>query len=153
MRGRSVGAPYLLRLGIVLLRRNLRRSELVAFFRKLAPTEVVMAACGGSHHWARVLIGLGHRVRLIPAQYVKPFVKRGKNDHEPALGPAKPDPWDAEAICKAADRPCIHDVAVKSAETQARAMLLSVQELLVHRRGRPQHTGYVDRSGSRAGGC
>jgi transposase len=105
------------------LRRNVRRSELVAFFDKLAPTEVVMEACGGSHHWARVLIGLGHRVRLIPAQYVKPFVKRGKNDRH-----------DAAAICEAAGRPGIHDVAVKSAETQARAMLLSVQELLVRQR-------------------
>jgi transposase len=105
------------------LRRNLRRSGLVAFFGKLAPTEVVMEACGGSHHWARVLIGLGHRVRLIPAQYVKPFVKRGKNDRN-----------DAEAICEAAGRPGIHDVAVKSAETQAGAMLLSVQALLVRSR-------------------
>ena len=105
------------------LRRNLRRSGVIAFFSKLAPTEVVMEACGGSHHWARVLIGLGHRVRLIPAQYVKPFVKRGKNDRN-----------DAEAICEAAARPGIHDVAVKSAEAQARAMLLSVQELLVRNR-------------------
>jgi transposase len=104
-------------------RRNVRRSELIAFFSKLAPTEVVMEACGGSHHWARVLGGQGHRVRLIPAQYVKPFVKRGKNDRN-----------DAEAICEAAGRPSIHDVAVKSAEAQARAMLLSVRELLVRSR-------------------
>jgi transposase len=69
------------------------------------------------------LAGLGHRVRLIPAQYVKPFVKRGKNDRN-----------DAEAICEAAGRPGMHDVGIKSAETQARAMLLSVRELLVRQR-------------------
>src|SRR5277367_4790114 len=101
--------------GRVVLRRNLRRQELVAFFTKLPPVEVVMEACGGSHHWARTLQQLGHRARLIPAQYVKPFVKRSKNDRN-----------DAEAICEAASRPGMHDVAVKSADAQARAMLLSV---------------------------
>src|ERR1035437_9301292 len=105
------------------LRRNVRRQDLVAFLAKLAPAEVVMEACGGSHYWARVLAGLGHRVRLIPAQYVKPFVKRGKNDRN-----------DAEAICEAASRPGMHDVGIKSAESQARAMLLSVRELLVRQR-------------------
>lgn len=109
--------------GRAVLRRNLRRHDLVSFFAKLAPVEVVMEACGGSHHWARTLQGLGHRVRLIPAQYVKPFVKRSKNDRN-----------DAEAISEAAGRPGIHDVAVKSAEAQANAMLLSVRELLVRQR-------------------
>jgi transposase len=66
------------------LRRDLRRTQVEPFFAKLAPTEVVLEACGGSHHWARVLIGLGHRVKLIPPQYVKPFVKRGKNDRNDA---------------------------------------------------------------------
>jgi transposase len=96
---------------------------MVPFFTKLPPVEVVMEACGGSHHWGRTLQALGHRVRLIPAQYVKPFVKRGKNDRN-----------DAEAISEAANRPGIHDVAIKSADTQARAMLLSVRELLVRQR-------------------
>jgi transposase len=66
------------------LRRNLRRQELVAFFTKLPPLEVAMEACGGSHHWGRTLQALGHRVRLIPPQYVKPFVKRAKNDRKPS---------------------------------------------------------------------
>jgi transposase len=105
------------------LRRNLRRSELVPFFEKQLPIEVAMEACGGSHHWARVLQAMGHRVRLIPAQYVKPFVKRAKNDRN-----------DAEAISEAASRPGMREVAVKSAEMQAQAMLLSVQELLVRQR-------------------
>ncbi len=109
--------------GRAVLRRNLRRREMVPFFAKLPPVEVVMEACGGSHHWGRTLQALGHRVRLIPAQYVKPFVKRGKNDRN-----------DAEAISEAANRPGMHDVAVKSADTQANAMLLSVRELLVRQR-------------------
>jgi len=109
--------------GRALVRRNLRRRELVGFFEKLAPVEVAMEACGGSHHWGRVLTGLGHRVRLIPAQYVKPFVKRAKNDRN-----------DAEAISEAASRPSMHTVPVKSAEAQAAAMLLSVRELLVRQR-------------------
>ena len=79
-----------------ILRRELRRAQVEAFFVKQAPTEVVLEACGGSHHWSRVLSGLGHRVRLIPPQYVKPFVKRAKNDRN-----------DAEAISEAASRPII----------------------------------------------
>jgi transposase len=105
------------------LRRNLRRRELLGFFAQLAPVEVVLEACGGSHHWGRRLSALGHRVRLIPAQYVKPFVKRGKNDRN-----------DAEAISVAASQPSIGSVPVKSAAQQARAMLLSVRELLVRQR-------------------
>jgi len=105
------------------LRRNLRRSDLEAFFAKLPPTEVVMEACGGSHHWGRVLTKLGHRVKLIPPQYVKPYVKRGKNDRN-----------DAEAICEAAGRPGMRFVPVKSAEQQAGAMPLAVRELLVRQR-------------------
>ena len=106
--------------GQVVLRRELRRGQVETFFRKLPPTDVVLEACGGSHHWGRVLGGLGHRVRLIPPQYAKPFVKRGKNDH-----------IDAEAICEGALRPGMTFVPVKSAETQANAMVLSVRELLV----------------------
>src|SRR5277367_6664038 len=105
------------------LRRNLRRQELVAFFAKLPPVEVALEACGGSHHWGRVLQRMGHRVRLIPPQYVKPFVKRAKNDRN-----------DAEAISEAAARPGMPEVPVKSAEAQAQAMLLTVRELLVRQR-------------------
>lgn len=73
------------------LRRELRRGQVEAFFGKQDATEVVLEACGGSHHWGRLFSRLGHRVRLIPAQYVKPFVKRAKNDRN-----------DAEAISEAA---------------------------------------------------
>ncbi len=109
--------------GHAALRRNLRRAEMRAFFEKLPPVEVVLEACGGSHHWGRWLSTLGHQVRLIPPQYVKPFVKRGKNDRN-----------DAEAIATAASQPSIGGVPVKSAEAQARTMLLSVRELLVRQR-------------------
>ena len=105
------------------LRRNLRRQDLVPFFAKLPPVTVSMEACGGSHYWGRTLQALGHRVRLIPAQYVKPFVKRSKNDRN-----------DAQAISEAAARPGMQEVAVKSADAQARAMLLTVRELLVRQR-------------------
>ena len=103
--------------GRAVLRRNRRRRELLPFFERLPPLEVALEACGGSHHWGRGLAALGHRVRLIP-QYVKPFVKRGKNDRN-----------DAEAISVAAAQPSIASVPVKSAEQQAAAMLLSVREL------------------------
>jgi len=105
------------------LRRNLKRAEFEGLFAKLAPTEVALEACGSSHHWARFLAQHGHQVRLIPPQYVKPFVKRGKNDSA-----------DAEAICEAAGRPGMHFVPVKSAARQAAAMPLSVREMLVRQR-------------------
>jgi transposase len=107
----------------VVLRREVRRSQLVGVFAKMAPTEVAMEACGGSHHWARVLGRLGHRVRLIPAQYVKPFVKRAKNDRN-----------DAEAICEAAARPTMRSVPVKSAAQQADTMILRHRDMLVSQR-------------------
>jgi transposase len=109
--------------GRAVLRRNLRRADFVAFFAKLPPVQVAMEACGASHHWARTLQALGHAVRLIPPQYVKPFVKRGKNDRN-----------DAEAISEAAARPDMRHVPVKSAAAQAQAMLLSVRDLLVRQR-------------------
>jgi len=105
------------------LRRNLRRGEFLSFMAKLAPTLVALEACGASHHWARGLQALGHKVLLIPPQYVKPFVKRSKNDAA-----------DAEAICTAAGQPGMRQVPVKSAEQQAAAMLLGVRELLVRQR-------------------
>ena len=109
--------------GRPMLRRNVRRRELLPFFEKLPPVEVVLEACGGSHHWGRALSTIGHRVRLLPAQYVKPFVKRSKNDRN-----------DAEAISVAASQPSISSVPIKSLEQQAAAMLLSVRELLVRQR-------------------
>ena len=105
------------------LRRNFSRNAFEAFMTKLPPTEVALEACGGSHHWGRLLTQMGHRVRLIPPQYVKPFVKRGKNDRN-----------DAEAISEAAGRPEMAVVPVKSAERQADAMILGVRELLVRSR-------------------
>lgn len=105
------------------LRRELRRGQLEAFMAKLAPTEVALEACGGSHHWGRVLVRLGHRVKLIPPQYVKPFVKRSKNDRN-----------DAEAICEAASRPTMRSVPVKTVNEQAEAMLVKYRELLVGQR-------------------
>jgi transposase len=82
-----------------------------------------MEACGSSHHWARELSALGHEVRLIPPQYVKPFVKRAKNDRN-----------DAEAICEAGGRPGMRFVPVKSADQQAQAMVLKVRETLIGQR-------------------
>jgi transposase len=105
------------------LRENLSRVRFEKFVTTLAPTEVVLEACGSSHHWGRFLQRLGHRVRLIPPQYVKPFVKRGKNDRN-----------DAEAICEAASRPTMRSVPVKSAQAQAEAMDLSARDLLVRQR-------------------
>ncbi len=105
------------------LRRNMRRAEMEAFFAKLPPTHVALEACGGSHHWGRRLAAMGHTVQLIPPQYVKPFVRRGKNDRN-----------DAEAISEAASRPDMPGVPVRSAEQQAEAIVLSARELLVRQR-------------------
>jgi len=105
------------------IRRDVRGAGLLAFFAKQAPTEVVLEACGGSHHWARALGAQGHHVKLIAPQYVKPFVKRGKNDRN-----------DAEAICEAAGRPSMNFVPVKSAARQADLMVLRSRELLVSQR-------------------
>jgi transposase len=109
--------------GRAVLRVNLRRAQMVPFFRKRPPTEVALEACGSSHYWARKLTALGHDVRLIPPQYVKPFVKRAKNDRN-----------DAEAICEAAGRPGMRFVLNKSAEQQAQGMVLKVRETLVGQR-------------------
>jgi transposase len=107
----------------VVLRRAVRRGQFEKIVAKLAPTRVGLEACGASHHWARVLKGLGHEVVLLPPQYVKPYVKRGKNDAA-----------DAEAICEAMSRPGMRFVAVKSAEQQAMLMLLGVRDLLIKQR-------------------
>src|SRR6266849_2123341 len=97
-----------------------RRGEVERFFAKLPPTRIGLEACGAAHHWARVLRALGHAVVLLPPQYIKPYVKRGKND---AL--------DAAAICEAMSRPSMRFVPIKSAEQQAALMMLRARELLV----------------------
>ena len=107
----------------VVVRRKLRRKEVLKVFGQLAPTLVGLEACGGAHHWARELTRLGHEVKLIPPQYVKPFVKRGKNDR-----------IDAEAISEAASRPTMRFVPVKGAEAQAEASVLKIRELVVRQR-------------------
>ena len=103
------------------LKRKLRRDELIAFFERQSRCTVVMEACGAAHHWARMLGGLGHEVKLIASEAVKPFVKRGK----------KNDPADAAAICAAASRPDARFVAAKSPEQQGVLALHSVRSLLV----------------------
>jgi len=105
------------------LRRQIRRGEVAKFFAKLAPARIGIEACGASHCWARVLRGLGHEVMLLPPQYIKPYVKRGKNDK-----------IDAEAICEAMSRPTMRFVPVKSAEQQAALTMLGVRDLLVKQR-------------------
>jgi transposase len=116
--------------GRVVFRKTLRRAKVLEFFGRLSPCVVAMEACGGAHHWAREIAKLGHAVRLIPPVYVKPFVKRQKNDTA-----------DAEAICEAAQRPSMRFVAVKSAEAQASAALFRTRDLLV--RQRTQHINAI----------
>ena len=105
------------------LRTNLRRAQLTSFFKKLPATSIAIEACSSSHHWAHELTLLGHEVRLIPPQYVKPYVKRGKNDRN-----------DAEAICEAAGRPGMHFVPAKSIKQRAQGMVLKVRETLIGQR-------------------
>jgi transposase len=109
--------------GTVLVRRRLRRCDVISFFRQLSPVLVGMEACSTSHYWARQLRALGHEVRLIPAQYVKPYVKRQKNDAA-----------DAEAICEAVTRPSMRFVPIKTAEQQSAVMLQRTRDLLVSQR-------------------
>lgn len=109
--------------GAVVVRKTLRRSQVLPFFAKLSPCLVGMEACGTSHHWARELIKLGHEVRLMPPAYVKPYVKRGKTDAN-----------DAEAICEAVTRPTMRFVAAKSPEQQATLALHRTRNLLVKQR-------------------
>ena len=109
--------------GRPVVRKKLRRAQVLGFFAKLPPCLVGMEACGSAHHWARALEALGHEVRLIPPQYVKPFVKTNKNDAS-----------DAEAISEAMLRPTMRFAPVKSAEQQSVLMLHRARELLVRQR-------------------
>jgi transposase len=116
------------------LRKKLRRTQMVAFFEKLAPTVIAIEACGASHHWARLLQSFGHSVKLIAPQLVKPYVKRGKNDVA-----------DAEALCEAMSRPTMRFVPVKTAEQQAALMLVGVRDRLIRNRTQLANTirGYA----------
>jgi len=105
------------------LRSKLRRSQVLAFFAGLPPLKVGMEACGAAHYWARELRALGHEVVLLPAQYVKPYVKRSKSDAA-----------DAEAICEAMSRPNMRFVPVKSADNQAAQMLAKLRAQFIGRR-------------------
>ena len=103
--------------------KRISRGKLLDFFAARPSCTVALEACGGAHHWARQLTQLGHKVRLIPPAYVKPFVKRQKND---AI--------DAEAICEAAQRPSMRFVAVKSEQQQAAGLVFRTRDLLVRQR-------------------
>src|ERR1700726_354554 len=105
------------------LRRKLRRNQVLAFFARLAPTVIGMEACGAAHYWARELRKLGHEVKLMAPQHVKAYVKRNKNDGR-----------DAEGLCEAMSRPTMQFVPVKSEEQQAALMLAGVRERLIARR-------------------
>lgn len=109
--------------GAVVFRKQLRRGQVLKFFGGLPRCLVAMEACGSSHFWAREIGHLGHEVRMIPPAYVKPFLKRQKNDMA-----------DAEAICEAAQRPTMRFVAVKSEKTQAAAVVLRIRDLLIRQR-------------------
>jgi transposase len=109
--------------GRTALRRQLRRGAVEKFFAQLPPCTVGMEACGSAHHWARVIGSYGHQVKLMPPAYVKPYVKRNKNDGR-----------DAEAICEAVGRPTMRFVPVKSREQQATLAVHGVRALLVRQR-------------------
>ena len=106
--------------GQTVLKRKLRRSEVLPFFAGLAPALVGIEACHTSHYWGREISALGHDVRLMPPQFVKPYVKSQKNDAA-----------DAEAIAEAVQRPTMRFVPIKSADQQAVLMLHRTRDLLI----------------------
>ena len=109
--------------GRTVLRKQLRRGQVLAFFSRVPRCLVGLEACATGHYWARELCALGHEVRLMPAQYVKAYIKRNKNDAA-----------DAEAICEAVSRPTMRFVPVKTAEQQAAQLLHRGREQLVRQR-------------------
>ena len=109
--------------GVPIVRRALRRSQVLAFFGKLPPCVVGMEACGSAHFWAREIKALGHEVRMMPPIYVKAYVKRSKTDAA-----------DAEAICEAVTRPTMRFVPIKTVAQQGAIMTLKTRDLLVRQR-------------------
>ena len=109
-----------MRLATIIVRRQLKRRYVVAFFQKVPPCLVGIEACATSHHWSRELRALGHTVRLMPPAYVKPYVKRQKNDAA-----------DAEAICEAVTRANMRFVETKTPEQQACLMLHRTRHLFI----------------------
>lgn len=115
--------------GKIVLQKRLSRGKMESFFAKLPPTLIGLEACGSAHHWGRTLTALGHEVRLIPAAYVKPFVRRNKNDAR-----------DAAAICAALTRPDMRFVPIKSVEQQAMRSIERSRELLLKHRTQLMHS-------------
>jgi transposase len=109
--------------GETVIRRQLRRGQVLPFFKKLPPCLVGLEACATSHYWGREITALGHEVRMMPARYVKPYVKRNKNDMA-----------DAEAICEAVTRPTMRFVPIKTRAQQSILMLHRTRELFVRQR-------------------
>ena len=109
--------------GEVIVRRQLKRSRVLSFFKKLPPCLIGIEACATSHHWARELVTLGHEVKLMSPRYVKPYVKRSKNDAA-----------DAEAICEAVTRPTMRFVPIKTPEQQSVLMIHRTRQLFVRQR-------------------
>src|SRR5882762_10221913 len=125
--------------GKTTLQRRLRRAQVITFFANLPPCLVGIEACASTHYWARKLFDLGHQVKLMPAQFVKAYVKTNKNDAR-----------DGEAICEAVTRPNTRFVAVKTAAQQELLMLHRVrQRLVVERTAKANQL----RADLRAGGC
>jgi transposase len=109
--------------GAIVIRRKLRRSDLLSFFEGLEPSLVGIEACATAHHWARSIMALGHQVKLMPPAYVKPYVKRQKNDAT-----------DAAAICEAVSRPSMRFVPVKEVDQQGILVLHRTRDLLLRQR-------------------
>ena len=109
--------------GRVVVAKAIRRNKLLEFFASLPPCLVGLEACGSAHHWARELIKLGHDARMMPPAYVKPYIRRQKNDAS-----------DAAAICEAVTRPSMRFVGVRSLENQAALMRHKTREMLVSQR-------------------
>jgi transposase len=109
--------------GQVVVQRQLRRAQVVKFFAAQPPTLIGMEACGSAHHWGRTLSALGHEVKLMPPTYVKPYVKRNKNDAR-----------DAQACCEAVSRPDMRFVPIKTVEQQYARALHRARDLLVRQR-------------------
>lgn len=105
------------------LQRKLRRGQMIEHLNQIQPTVIGIEASGAAHHWARTFMAIGHEVRIMAPQFVKPYVKRGKNDAA-----------DAEALCEAMSRPTMRYVPVKSVEQQAALMLVSLRSRLVRTR-------------------